>query len=162
VVGRAPQLDIRRLVRSNVRIAISLDRVGGHHVAQPHCNGGNGGNGHGKTVPASPDAHRAVVRRRIDEFVVCPILGVLLLLLLLDLICPLPCEAVSGGQFRGQARQAQQRRDVRLANGGWTHKDYDQRLILMLLMRSLLLPWQMSGWSMTSVLCLDIIVVSIQ
>jgi hypothetical protein len=29
-------------------------------------------------------------------------------------------------------------------------------------MRSLLLPWRMSGWSMMSVLCLNVVVVSIQ
>jgi hypothetical protein len=35
-------------------------------------------------------------------------------------------------------------------------------MVLMSLMRSLLLPWRMSGWSMTSVLCLNVVVVSIQ
>ncbi len=98
----------------------------------------------------------------IDEFVVRPILGVLLLLLLLHLIRPLPCGAVSDGQFRGQARQAQQRCDVGLANGSGTREDYDQRTVLMSSMQSLLLPWQMLGWLMTSVLCLDIVVVLIQ
>jgi hypothetical protein len=92
-------------------------------------------------APASPVAPCAVVCRGIDEFVVRPILGMLLLLLLLDLICPLLRKAVSDGQFRGQARQAQQRRDVGLANGGGTHEDYEQRLVSMSLMRSLLLPW---------------------
>jgi hypothetical protein len=109
-------------------------------VAQPHCNSGDGGNGHSATALASPVAPRAVVLRGIDEFV-RPILGVLLLLLLLDLICPIPRKAVFDGQFQGQLRRAQQRRDVGLANGGGTREDYDQRLVTMLLMRSLLLPW---------------------
>ncbi len=74
-------------------------------MARPHCNGGNGGDGRGTTI----------ICRGIDDFVVRPILGVLLLLLLLDLICPLPREAVSNGQFLGQARQAQQRRDIGFA-----------------------------------------------
>jgi hypothetical protein len=131
-------------------------------VARPHCDGSNGGNGCGETAPASPVVPRAIVRCGIDKFVVCPILGVLLLFLLLDLICPLPCEAVSDGLFQGQARQAQQRRNVGLADGGGTREDYDQRSVSMSLMRSLLLLWQMSGWLMTSVLCLDVVVVSIQ
>ncbi len=104
----------------------------------------------------------AVVCRGIDKFVVCPILSVLLLLLLIHLINPLPCEVVSDGQFQGQARQAQQRRNVGLADGGGTREDYDQRTVSMSSMRSLLLPWRMSGWLMTSVLCLNIAIVSIQ
>jgi hypothetical protein len=139
-----------------------LDPVGGHHVARPHCNGGNGSDSRGATVPASLVLPRAIVHRGIDEFVVRSILGVLLLLLLLDLICPLPREAVSDGQFQGQARQAQQRCNVGLANGGGTREDYDQRLVLMLSMRSLLLPWRMLRWLMTSVLCLNAVIVSIQ
>jgi hypothetical protein len=131
-------------------------------VAQPHCDSGNGGDWHGGTAPTSPVAPRAIVRRGFDKFVLCPILSVLLLLLLLHLINPLPREAVSDGRFRGQVRQAQQRCDVGLADGGGTHKDYDQWMVLMSLMRSLLLPWRMSGWLMTSVLCLDVVVVSIQ
>jgi hypothetical protein len=162
VVGHAPQFDVGRLVRSDVCTAKRLDQVGRHHVARPHCDGGNGGDGRGATALPSPIAPHAVVRHRIDEFVVRPILGVLLLLLLLDLICPLPRKAVSDGRFQGQARQAQQRRNVGLADGGGTREDYDQRSVLMSLMRSLLLPWRMSRWSMTSVLCLDVAVVSIQ
>ena len=100
VVGCAPQFNVCRLVQSNVRTMICLDQVSGHHVAQPHCDGGDGGNGRGATAPASPIAPRAIVRRGIDKFVVRPILGVLLLLLLLlHLICPLPRKAVSNGQF---------------------------------------------------------------
>jgi hypothetical protein len=125
-------------------------------------DGGIGGNGRGATAPASPIAPCAVVHRRIDKFVVHPILGMLLLLLLLHLIRPLPCKAMSDGQCQGQAGQAQQRRNVGLANGGGTHEDYDQRMVSMSLMRLLLLPWQMSGWSMTSMLCLDVIVMWIQ
>ncbi len=131
-------------------------------MAQPHCDGSDGGDGRNAMAPASPVAPRAVVHRGIDEFLIRPILGLLLLLVLLDLVCPLPRKAVSNGQFRGQARQAKQHRDVGLANGSGTREDYDQRLVLMLLMRSLLLPWQMSGWLMTSVLCLKVVVVSIQ
>ncbi len=86
----------------------------------------------------------------------------LLLLLLLHLITPLPCEAVSDGQFRGQVRQAQQRHNVRLANGGGTRKDYDQRTVWMSSMRLLLLPWQMSGWLMMSMLCLNVVAMLIQ
>ncbi len=118
-------------------------------MARLHCNGGNGSCGRNMMAPASPIAPCAIVRCGIDEFVVCPILGMLLLLLLHHLICPLPCKAVSDGQFQGQARQAQQRRDVGLANGGGTHEDYDQRTVSMSSMRSLLLPWRMSGWLMS-------------
>ncbi len=131
-------------------------------MAQPHCEGSNGGDGRNAMAPASPVAPCAVVHRGIDEFVIRPILGLLLLLVLLDLVCPLPLKAVSNGQFRGQARQAQQHRDIGLANGSGTCEDYDQRLVLMSLMRSLLLPWQMSGWLKKSVLCLKVVVVSIQ
>jgi hypothetical protein len=69
---------------------------------------------------------------------------------------------VFNGQFQGQARQAQQRRDIGLANGGGTHEDFDQQTVLMSSMRLLLLPWRMLGWSMTSVLCLNVVVVLIQ
>jgi hypothetical protein len=113
-------------------------------------------------APASPILPCVIVCRGINKFVVPPILGVLLFLLLLHLICPLPCEVVSDGQFQGQAWQAQQRRDVGLANGGGTREDYDQWMVSMLLMWSLLLPWQMLGWSMTSVLCLNVVVLLIQ
>jgi hypothetical protein len=69
---------------------------------------------------------------------------------------------VSDRQFQGQAWQAQQRQDVEFANGSGTREDYDQRMVSMLLMQLLLLPWQTVGWLMMSVLCLDVIVVSIQ
>jgi hypothetical protein len=131
-------------------------------VARPHCDGGDNGNGRSATAPASPVAPHAVICRGIDEFVVRPILSMLLLLLLLHLINPLPREVVSDRQFRGQAQQAQQRRNVRLADGGGTHKDYDQWMVLMSSMQLLLLPWQMLGWLMTSVLCLEVVITSIQ
>ncbi len=161
-MGRAPQFDVRRRVQSDVRAAIRLDQVGGHHVARSHCDGGDGGNGRGVMAPASPVMPCTIVHCGIDEFVVHPILSMLLLLLLLHLINPLPRKAVSDGQFQGQAQQAQQRRNVGLANGGGTREDYDQRTVLMSSMQSLLLPWQMSGWLMMSMLCLNIVVLLIQ
>ncbi len=144
---------------SGLRPTILCGRQSGQRVC---LNGGDGGNSHGVMAPASPVAPYAVVRHGIDKFVIRPILGVLLLLLLLHLIRPLPCEVVSNGQFLGKARQAQQRRNVGLADSGGTCKDYDQRTVSMSSMKSLLLPWQMLGWLMTSVLCLIVVVMSIQ
>jgi hypothetical protein len=162
VVGHAPQFNVRRGVRSDVCAAIRLDQVGRHHVARPHCNGGNGSDGRGTMAPASPIAPCAVVRRGIDKFIICPILSMLLLLLIIIIINPLPCEAVSDRQFQGQVWQAQQRCDIGLAGNGGTCEDYDQQMVLMSSMQLLLLPWRMSGWSMMFMLCLDIVLVSIQ